>query len=169
MKLSLSANLSLTPKGKEEATSQVHNINERQRKVLIQLGTPQTVEQIINQRVGKYSQAEIVQLIIELINGGYVVKDGGPAASPVVISASGEIVQITDDFVLSEAKFLLVDFCVDSFGTRAQTYIEQIDGCKDQTSLKLCLKNIHAVTQSECPDRLPALMKAIVEIKKTAY
>jgi hypothetical protein len=169
MKLSLSASLSLTPKGKEEALHKVHNINERLRNVLIQLATPQTVEQIINTRAGNNNQAEVVQLIIELINGGFVAKDGGTMASPVVTSASGGSVQLTDGFILSEAKFLLVDFCVDSFGTQAQTFIDQLDGCKNATGLQLCLKNIHAATQSECSDRLPALMKAIAEINKTAY
>jgi hypothetical protein len=168
MKLSLSASLSLTPKGREEALHKVHNINERLRSVLILLGTPQTVEQIINQRIENSNQAGIVQLIIELINGGFVAKDGGTMASPVVTSASGGVVQVTEGFVLSEAKFLLVDFCVDSFGTQAQTFIDQIDGCKNPTSLQLCLKNIHAATQSQSPDLLPALMKVIAEINKTA-
>ena len=169
MKLSLSASLSLTQKGKEEALRKVHNINERLRNVLIQLVTPQTVEQIINTRAGNNNQAGIIQLIIELINEGFIAKDGGAIASPVVTSGSGGIVQVADGFVLSEAKFLLVDFCVDSFGTQAQAFIDQIDKCKDPTSLQLCLKNIHAATQSECPNRLPALMKAIAEINKTAY
>jgi hypothetical protein len=167
MKLSLSASLSLTPKGKEEALHKVHNINERLRSVLIQLVTPQTVEQIINNKTGS-NQAQVVQHIIELINGGFVAKDGGVAASSVDISASGGIVQLADGFVLSEAKYLLVDFCVDSFGTQAPAFINQIEGCKNPTGLQLCLNNIHAAIQSNYADRLPALTKTIAEINKTA-
>ncbi len=169
MKLSFSASLSLTPKGREEALHKVLNINERLRNVLIQLVAPQTVEQIINKRTGSSNQAEVVQCIIELINGGFVAKDGGTIDSHDITSASSGIVQLANGFVLSEAKFLLVDFCVDSFGTQAQTYIDQIEECKDPTGLQLCLKNIHAATQSKCPDLLPALMKVIAEINKTAY
>lgn len=168
MKLSLSANLILTPKGKEEALHKVHNINERLRNVLIQLVTPQTVEQLINGKTGSSNQAGVVQIIIELINGGYVAKDAGVEAGPVVTSASGGIIHLADGFILSEAKFLLVDFCVDSFGTQAQAFIDQIDGCKNPTGLQLCLNNIHASIQGKYADRLPALMKVIAEINKTA-
>jgi hypothetical protein len=167
MKLSLSASLSLTPKGKEEALHKVHNINERLRNVLIQLVTPQTVEQIINNKAGS-NQAQVVQLIIELVNEGFVAKDGGVAAGTVVTSASGGSVQLADGFVLSEAKFLLIDFCVDSFGTQAQAFINQIEGCKNPSGLQLYLNNIHAAIQNKYADRLPVLMKAIVEINKTA-
>jgi hypothetical protein len=167
MKLSLSARLSLTPKGKEEALHKVQNINERLRGVLIQLATPQTVEQVINSKAGS-NQAQVVQYIIELINGGFVAKDGGVAASSVELSASGGSVQLADGFVLSEARYLLVDFCVDSFGTQAQAYINQIEGCKNPAGLQLCLNNIHAASQSKYPDRLPALMKVIAEINKSA-
>ena len=168
MKLSLSAKLILTPKGKEEALSKVHNINERLRNVLIQLVTPQTVEQIINNKASGSNQAGVVQLIIELINGGFVVKEGEVAASSVDTSASGGSARLADGFVLSEARFLLVDFCVDSFGTQAQTFTNQIEGCKNPSDLQLYLNNIHAAIKSKYSDRLPALMTVIAEITRTA-
>jgi hypothetical protein len=168
MKLSLSASLILTPKGNEEALHKVHNINERLRNVLIQLVTPQTVEQIINNKAGGSNQAGVVQLVIELINGGFVAKDSAAEAGTVDTSASGGIVQLADDFALSVAKFLLVDFCADCFGIQAQAFVDQIGECKNPTRLQLCLNNIHAALQSKYSDRLPALMKVITEINKTA-
>ena len=168
MKLSSSASLSLTSKGVEEALGQVHKINERMRSVLILLGTPQTVEQVVNKKIGSLNQSAIIQLIIELINGGFVAKDGGTIADRVAVSSSGEVAQVVDEFVLSEAKFLLIDFCVDSFEAQAQTYIDQVEKCSNQASLKVCLKNIHEVIKRECKDRLPELMHVIAEINKTA-
>jgi hypothetical protein len=165
--MKLSASLSLTPKGVEEALNRVHKINVRQRSVLILLGTPQTVEHVIGKRVALFSHDEILELIIELIDGGFVSVDGEPAARPAA-SASGEIIQIADDIVISEAKFLLVDFCVDSFGTQSQKFVDQLGGCKNEKNLQLCLKNIYAVTENECPGRLPVLMRVIAEINKTA-
>ena len=165
--MKLSASLSLTPKGVDEALNRVHKISVRQRSVLILLGTPQTVEHVISKRESLFSHDEILETIIELVDGGFASIDGEPAARPTV-SASGEIIQIANDVIISEAKFLLVDFCVDSFGTQSQKFVDQIGGCKNEKNLQLCLKNIFAITESQCPNRLPVLMKVIAEINKTA-
>jgi len=165
--MKLSASLSLTPKGVDEALNRVHKVNVRLRSVLILLGTPQTVEQVISKRQALFSTDEILEIILELVDGGFVSAEGEPIPRPVV-SASGEIIQIADDIIVSEAKFLLVNFCVDSFGTKSQTFIDQIGACKTVKNIQLCLKNIYAVTESQIPDRLPDLMKVITEINKTA-
>jgi hypothetical protein len=165
--MKLSASLSLTPKGVDEALNRVHKISARQRSVLILLGTPQTVEHVIGRRESLFNHDEILETIIELVDGGFVSVDGEPAARPV-LSASGEIIQIANDIILSEAKFLLVDFCVDSFGTQSQKFVDQIGACKNERNLQLCLKNIYVVTESQSPDRLPALMRVITEINETA-
>jgi hypothetical protein len=165
--MKLSASLSLTPKGVDEALNRVHKISVRQRSVLILLGTPQTVEHVISKRESLFSHEEILETIIELADGGFVSIDGEPAGRPSV-SASGEIIQIANDIIISEAKFLLVDFCVDSFGTQSQKFVDQIGACKNEKNLQLCLKNIYAITESQCPDQLPVLMRVITEINKTA-
>jgi hypothetical protein len=165
--MKLSASLSLTPKGVDEALNRVNKINARQRSVLILLATPQTVEHVIGKREALFTHDEILEVIVELVDGGFISVAGEPAARPVV-SASGEIIRIVDDIIISEAKFLLVDFCVDSFGTQSQKFVDQIGACKNEKNLQLCLKNIYAITEIKSPERLPALMNVIAEINKTA-
>jgi hypothetical protein len=165
--MKLSASLSLTPKGVDEALNRAHKISARLRSVLILLGTPQTVEYVISKRESLFNHDEILETIIELVDSGFVSIEGEPATRPAA-SASGEIILIANDIIISEAKFLLVDFCVDSFGTQSQKFVDQLGACKNEKNLQLCLKNIYAITETQCPDRLPVLMKVIAEINKTA-
>jgi hypothetical protein len=75
---------------------------------------------------------------------------------------------LQEGIIVSEAKFLLVDFCVSSFGRQSQEYTDEIAKCKTEQSLGVCLNNIYAVTQNYCPERLPNLLVTIAEINRTA-
>ena len=165
--MKLSASLFLSPKGIDEALNRVYKINLRLRSVLILLGTPLTVEQVISKRESLFKHDEILEIIIELVDEGFVSVKGETISRSEGL-ASGENIQIDDDIIISEAKFLLVNFCVDSFGTKSQAYIDQIGACKTVKNVQLCLKNIYAVTESQNPGRLPDLMLVISEINKTA-
>jgi hypothetical protein len=165
--MNLSASLSLTPKGVEEALNRAYKLNIRLRSVLILLGKPQTLEYVLQMRQALFNHEEIIELINELANEGFVHVNGGTvprATSPV----SGGKIQLLDGIIISEAKFLLVDFCVDSFGTQSQTFVDELGGCKNEKNLQLCLKNIYAATEMHSPDRLPGLLKIIEEINATA-
>jgi hypothetical protein len=161
-----SASVSLTPKGVDEALNRTYKLNIRQRSVLILLGKPQTIDYIL-QKQQLFNQDEVMEIINQLVSEGFVAVSGGtiPGASA---PTSGGNIQLMEGIVISEAKFLLVDFCVDSFGTQSQTFVDELGGCKNEKNLQLCLKNIYAAIETHSPDRLPALMKIIGEINATA-
>jgi hypothetical protein len=164
--MNLSASLSLTPKGVDEALNRTYKLNIRQRSILILLGKPQTIENIL-QKQQIFNQDEIIELINQLANEGFVAINGGTMPRAAASAPSGNI-QLLDGIIISEAKFLLVDFCVDSFGTQSQTFVDELGGCKNEKNLQLCLKNIYAATEANSPDRLPVLLKIIEEINATA-
>ncbi len=161
-----SASLSLSPKGVDEALNRTYKLNIRQRSVLILLGKPQTVEYIL-QKQQLLNQDEVIEIINQLVSEGFVEVSGGSMPRSSAPAASGNI-QLLEGIVISEAKFLLVDFCVDSFGTQSQAFVDELGGCKNEKNLQLCLKNIYAAIETHSPDRLPALMKIVGEINATA-
>ena len=75
---------------------------------------------------------------------------------------------LLEDIILSEAKFLLVDYSVDSFGTRSQSFADEISACRSVDSLSLCLRKVHSETLSQCPERLRALAGVVKAINETA-
>lgn len=164
MKMNLSGcSISLTPKGVDEAMNRTYKVNVKYRSVLIHLRSkPQTVEHTLHIH-SVFEPEEVIAAISDLIREGFVAVHEAEAAAP-----SGEDLRLQDGIIVSEAKFLLVDFCVTSFGTRSQMFTDEIGKCKNEQSLRVCLKNIYAVTQDSCPDRLPFLLKTVAEINRTA-
>jgi len=164
-----SASVSLTPKGVDEALNRTHKINIRHRSVLILLGKPQTIENIL-QKQQLFNHDEVIEIINQLVREGFVEVSGGamPLTTAPASPATGGNIQLLEGFIISEAKFLLVDFCVDSFGTQSQAFVDELGACKNETSLQVCLKKIYAAIERQSPDRLPVLMKIIREINATA-
>ena len=175
MKENLSANLQITQKGTDEVLHRVHKLNIRKRSVLILLDKPQTIEQVLHRTV--FPEEEIVEEIQVLIRDGFIElsREGertpSEAARPTTaqepISGSGSF-HLDGEIILSEAKFQLVDFCVDSFGTESQSFVDQIRGCRNAKDLDSYLRQIFDAAQNICPDRLPLLVKVIKEINETA-
>lgn len=167
--MNLSASLSLTPKGVDEVTDRTYKLNIRKRSVLILLKNPQAIELILEKVV--FPQEEVLEAIKELADDGFLIVSGGEVPRGVFTgpdSDSGGSYHLLNDIILSEAKFLLVDFCVDSFGTQSQGFVDELGACKNEATLQFCLRHIHAATDKLCPDRLPVLQKVIAEINATA-
>ena len=93
---------------------------------------------------------------------------GTPSAKPEAMAASGSSFQLLEDIILSEAKYLLVDFSVDSFGTRSQSFADEIGACRSVEALSACLHKVHSETLSHCPERLPVLEGVVKAINETA-
>lgn len=163
--MNLSASLSLTPKGVEEVMNRAFKLSVRHRSVLIVLGKPQTIEHIL-QMQQIYHHDEIIETINDLVNEGFVAVNGTAILRATTSAPSGNI-QLVDGITISEAKFLLIDFCVDSFGTQSQKYVDELGGCKNEKCLQLCLAEIYAATEIRSPDRLPALLEIVKEINAT--
>lgn len=164
--MDLSASLSLTPKGVDEVSNRTCKLGVRQRGILLLLGKPQTLEYIFI-KLQIFDHEEIMEVISNLSNEGFVEVRGG-AMPRATAPTSGRNIQLQDGIIISEAKFLLVDFCVDSFGKHAQKLMDELDGCKNEKHLQTCLKNIHAAIEEHNPSRLAVLLKVITDINATA-
>jgi hypothetical protein len=163
----LSVILHNTPKGQDEVKSRSNKLSFRKRSVLILLDKLQTVEHVLHKTV--FPKDEIVSDIQELIRDGFVAVSGADATSQVADAAgvSGEL-RLDDEIIVSEAKFLLTDYSVDSFGMQSETISNQVRACKDVRELRVCLSGIYSLTEKLCPDRLTALVKVVAEINETA-
>lgn len=164
--MKLSDSLSLTAKGEDEVKNRTHKLDIRHRSVIISFGKTQTFEYIL-QKQQLFNQKEATEIINNLVNDGFVAINGEAARRAEIHAPSGNI-QLADGFIMSEAKFLLVDFCVDSFGTQSQNHVDELGVCKSEKCLQLCLKNIYATTEMLNPERLLVLLKIITEINATA-
>jgi hypothetical protein len=130
------------------------------------LGTPQTLDYILK-KLQIVDHEEIAEVINNLSDEGFIEVSGGTmprAPAP----ASGGNIQLLEGIIISEAKFLLVDFCVDSFGKRSQQFVDELESCKNEKHLQTCLKNICVATEEQRPDRLAVLLKVMDEINATA-
>lgn len=165
--MNLSASLSLTAKGVDEALNRTYKVNIRLRSVLILLGKPQTIEYVL-QKQQLLDKEEVIAIINQLVSEGFVYAEGGTIPRATSSAASGGNIRLLEGIVISEAKFLLVDFCVDSFGTHSQTFVDELGACRNEKNLQLCLKNIYAAIEMHSPDRLPILLKIVAEINATA-
>ena len=175
--MDVAANLHITKKGKDEVEQRVYKLNIKKRSVLILLDKPQTIEQILHRTV--FPEEEIIEEVQLLIRDGFIDigSAGGPTPtaaapkaepSPVVMPAQAGSLHLDPEAMLSEAKFLLTDFCVDSFGTESQAFIDQIRACKNIQDLDSYLRNIQAATGKICPERQPILVKLVKDINETA-
>ncbi len=160
-----STRLSITAKGEDELKHRLYKLSIRKRSVLVSLETPHTVAQVVERSV--FQEDEILDEIRTLTGEGFVTMEGAEAAPRHGDQQRGRF-ELNDAIVLSEAKYLLIDFCVDSFGTHAQTFADGIRVCKTAESLAKSLETLAKAAEKQCPDRLPALFKIIQEINETA-
>jgi len=171
--LNLSARLHITPKGEDELKRRVYKLDMKKRSLLILLARPQSIEYLASKTV--LPQEEFNATIITLIQDGFVATDGAAAnfdsaasnhshSQPAVADSA---IHIEDDVVVSEAKFLLTNFCVDSFGTGSQDFVDTIRSCKSVNDVRYHLNTIHAAVETRCPAQLPMLHNVIREINAT--
>lgn len=171
--MDLSANLNLTQKGEDEVKRRAYKLSMRKRSVLILLDKPKPVEQVLAKCV--FPRNEVIEEIEALIQDGFISLGGDvnavrPAAPvlPTAAPVAGGTFHLDDEIIVSEAKFMLTDFSVDSFGTQSQGFVDAIRACKKVQDVRLCLSGILAATEKQCPNRLPVLLGLIKEINETA-
>ena len=168
--------LQITPKGVEEIKRRTYRLDMKKRSLLILLERPQMVEYLATKTV--LPEAEFSAAINMLLTEGFlsVVNGVDPGnergahdqrVSTSPRAASEPSIYLGDGVVLSEARFLLTNYCVDSFGTDAQSHVVAIRQCKDVTELRKQLSAIYASTERNCPHRIKALREIIHEINAT--
>lgn len=164
--MNLLATLQITQKGLDEVRLRAYKLGMKKRSVLILLEKPQTIESIIRRSV--IPEAEIVAEIRALIVEAFVTASDGarPAAAPRPSPVTCP--PLRPDISIAEGKFLLVDFCVDHFGTGAEALVEEIRACRDDAALDACLAKAFAATRQRCPAQVPTLLALIDAINATA-
>ena len=164
--------LHITAKGEAEVKHRTHKLSMKKRSVLILLDKPKTLEQLLSKTV--LHPDETLGEIEALMRDGFVDAWGSiPDAETVPAKnapplPNGSPVYLSPEIVISEAKFLLTDFAVDTFGTQSQTIADQIRDCKTVHDVESCLTGILALAEKQCPARLPALRVIVGEINATA-
>jgi len=172
--LNLSASLHLTPKGEDEIKRRVFKLDMKKRSLMILLEKPQTVEYLAHKTV--LPREEFLSEINTLVHDGFVAlgSDTVPSTSVPGLTRStpgastGTHLNLDDEVILSEAKFLLTDFCVDSFGTQSQVFVDGIRASKSVKDLRPQLNAVFAATEKFCPKQLPTLLNIVTEINATA-
>lgn len=162
--MDLSDNLTITQKGADEIKNRTYKLSMKKRSVLILLETPRSVEHIIKKSV--FPLDEIVAEIQALVHDGFI-SAGRITSLAANATTSVENFHLHDDVILPEAKFLLIDFCTDHFGSRSQAFATEIRACTSAKHLSHCLVNIFATAKTHCPDRIQVLRNLIKEIRDT--
>lgn len=176
--MDLSASLYLTAKGDDEIKHRTHKLDVRKRSLLLLLDKPRTLEYLFGKTVLRREEAD--EEMRHLLRTGFIatgnandnvaVPDAAAAAAAVqpVPQQAGASSQLHPDIVVSEAKFLLIDFCVDSFGTNSEAFCKNLRSCNGVAAVDAMLGAIVAAVGKQYPERLPALLKLIREINETA-
>ena len=170
--MDLAANLHLTQKGVDEVKTRAYKLNIKKRSVLLLLEKLQTIEYVLSKAV--FRREEVIEEIRDLAQDGFIVIGGDTApVLQVQVSSvpqdpfSGGRYQLGPEITLSEAKYLLIDFCFDNFGTRSEAFSDEIRACKTVPTLGRCLETIVVEVGRQCPDRLPILDSLVSGINDT--
>ena len=172
--MDLSAIVQITQKGVDEVARRTYKLSIKKRNVLFLLTAPQTIGDLLQKIV--FPHDEIIEEIRSLLREEFIVVAGDfdasrpehPAAPVAAAPRSTDNYHLLDDIVISEAKFLLIDFCVDSFGTKSQEFADGIRTCSSAANLNLILKNIVTAVKKDCPARIATLLSLVDEINQTA-
>lgn len=157
----------ITPKGEEEVKRRAYKLDMKKRSVLLMLDRPQTMEYLGSKTV--LPQDEFNAALILLLQEGFVATSSTTVDAGSAAPATGNAkLQIDDEVILSEAKFLLTNFCVDSFGTKSQVFVDAIRTAKTVNDLRFHLDAIHGAAAKQCPKQIPALLRVVQEINATA-
>jgi hypothetical protein len=185
--------LALTVKGTEELSARAYHLDLKFRNILflIQKGTP-TIEWILQNSI--FPREEVVDKLRALLKEQFVSLVGAgpsdaaaaidvlapaePAAAaeaeagpatltrPAVRNAPASFPTLRSDASVSEARFVLCDFCLDHFGARAQAMTEAINAARDVAALQQILDRITQEFQKRFKERLPELAARVREINE---
>jgi len=184
----------LTLKGVEELSLRTYRLDARLRNILflIQKGTP-TVEAILENSI--FPREEVIEKLRGLVKERFVELNAGPTPVstplPAAAGARPGTVEIAIDpttvgagafartapplfptldsgISMSQARFVLCDFCLDQFGTKAQPLIDAIENAADVAELQRALDAITAEVREHFKEQLPALMSQVRDINETS-
>jgi len=168
--VNLSSSLYLSRKGEEELKTRIHKLGMKKRSLLILLDRPQIVADVLNKSV--LQEAECLEELQSLLREGFISDDSAQSVQPTGLTKPAAAVQgglyLVEEIVLSEAKFLLVDFCVDHFGTQSQRFVDDIRRSADLGGIRQCLAQVAEQVEKNHPKQRGTLTELVREINETA-
>lgn len=160
----------LTPKGEEELERRAYRVGVKKRSLLILLKSTQSIEYLMQKTI--LPQGEFDGELQGLIDEGFVSTGRSDSASKGQAVAGVSVMpsefNIDKDILLSEAKFLLADFCVDCFGTDSQLFVEKVRACGDVAGFRACFAAALGLAQKKYPKHLSTLKELLNSINETA-
>lgn len=193
MSASGSTHFVLTLKGTEELTARTYRLDLKLRNLLFQIqrGTA-TVEALLQNSL--FPREEVVEKLRMLLKDQFVALGNGGAAAPAkapgtitrapptleineTLESAGPVTRsrgaaspfltLHPEVSLSQARFVLCDFCLDVFGMTAQEIIDPINACTDVAALQHVLDRISMQLQRSAPDQVQSLAARVKEINDT--
>jgi len=76
--------------------------------------------------------------------------------------------RLDGEISLSQARFMLSEFCLNQFGVQSQEFVDAVNRCGDVASLQKVLSLIRTEMLNRHRDRLPLLIACVREINDTA-
>jgi hypothetical protein len=179
----------LTLKGTEELALRSHRLDVKLRNILflIQRGTP-TVDAILKNSI--FPREEVIEKLRGLLKERFVAlsSEGLPApvgadaarsgtleiaadaasgAAALVARTAQPVFPTLDSGVsMSQARFVLCDFCLDQFGMKAQPLVDAIETAADVAELQRVLDAITTEVRKHSKDQLPGLIARVHEINQ---
>lgn len=177
-----STTLYLTTKGADEIAHRTMRLGIKPRSVLLLLTHPQTIEFVLQKSV--FPDGDILETIDTLVQTGFIalVEEASrpaPPANEAVVAApvptrceSAPVVtgdfSLDEEINLPEARFLLIDFCVDCFGMQAEALGEAIRNSKSVGALRVELTELQGMVNARKPEQRDALREIVRAINATA-
>lgn len=157
--------LTLTRKGTDEVAHRTHRLAIRMRCVLLLLQKPRPVTELLQKLA--IPADEVILVINSLLQHEFVrVGEAADRTADVEGDWNAETA-IGDGILLSEAKFLLIDFCVDCFGTRSQKYAEEIRKCQSAERFRQLVGELYSRSKEFGPSGVFAFQETIRRISET--
>ena len=189
--------LHITDKGADEVSHRTYKLGIKLRSLLLLLGKPQSVQYAFQKSVFPKEEIEeaigalVQQGFVELKDGPQesisiqepaaalevaiptLQKQSSPTATAASASPAAAALprgdwEIDPEIILSEAKFLLIDFCVDCFGMQSEKLTEDIRACKTPATFGNLLRELVGMVSAQKPDQIGKLKATVRSINETA-
>lgn len=171
--MNLSDTVLITERGNQEIRDRIANLDVKARSVLLALITaPRTIGELLSNL--PLERAEALLRIDGMLKDGLISRqrDGTSTIAQTsqksaAMSAAGQLDLKAGVFV-SEARFLLTDFCVDVFGTEADKLVSAVEDADGVTGLRRCLQEIATQLAKKDPKAIASLQRVVAAINETA-
>jgi hypothetical protein len=91
-----------------------------------------------------------------------------PPAQKTAAAEAGDPTRLDAEISLSQARFMMSEFCLNQFGVQSQEFVDAVNRCGDVPSLQKVLNLIRTEMLNRHRDRLPQLLACVREINDTA-